>query len=78
MKIRHRVSQVVGKLICSTGGRHKILKQGAANCGEYRQVIGVTAALKAFESDQRIATCRSIRPGRAAPIPDHRRPAPEA
>jgi hypothetical protein len=30
MKNRHRVSQVVSKLICSTGGQRKLLKQGAA------------------------------------------------
>ena len=28
MKNRHRVSQVVSKLICSTGGQRKLLKQG--------------------------------------------------
>jgi hypothetical protein len=31
MKNRHRVSQVVSKLICSTGGQRKLLKQGAAD-----------------------------------------------
>ena len=31
MKNRHRVSQVVSKLICSTGGQRKLLKKGAAN-----------------------------------------------
>ena len=34
MKNRHRVSQVVSKLICSTGGQRKLLKQGAARRGK--------------------------------------------
>ena len=29
MKNRHRVSQVVSKLICSTGDQRKLLKQGS-------------------------------------------------
>ena len=37
MKNRHRVSQAVSKLICSTGGQRKLLKQGAAECGQYRE-----------------------------------------
>jgi hypothetical protein len=34
MKNRHRVSQVVSKIICSRGGRRKILKQRTADCGQ--------------------------------------------
>jgi hypothetical protein len=41
MKNGHRVSQV--QLICSTGGQRKILKQGAADHAEYREVAGVFA-----------------------------------
>jgi hypothetical protein len=43
MKNRHRVSQVVSKLSCSTGGQRKLLKQSAADRGEYREVAGVIA-----------------------------------
>ena len=31
MKNRHRVSQVVSKLVCSRAARRKILRQGAAD-----------------------------------------------
>jgi len=34
MKNGHRVSQVVSKLYLLTGGGRKILKRGAANCGD--------------------------------------------
>jgi hypothetical protein len=37
MKNRHRVSQVVSKAYLLMGVRRKILKQGAADRGEYRQ-----------------------------------------
>ena len=52
MKNRHRVCQVVSKLVCPRAARRKILRQGAADCGEYRQAAGITAsmiiALKAY------------------------------
>jgi hypothetical protein len=41
MKNRHRVSQVVSKAYLLMGVRRKILKQGAADCGQYRQAAGL-------------------------------------
>jgi hypothetical protein len=43
MKNRHRVSQVVSKAYLLMGVRRKILKQGAADRGEYRQAAGALA-----------------------------------
>jgi hypothetical protein len=40
MKNRHRVCQVVSKLVCSRVARRKILKQGAADRSEHRQAGG--------------------------------------
>ena len=51
MKNRHRVSQVVSKLIYSRAARRKILKQGAADCGEYRQAcshLGIPPIAKPY------------------------------
>jgi hypothetical protein len=39
MKSRHRVSQVVSKLICSTGGQRKLLKQGVVGQFELRRSL---------------------------------------
>ena len=61
MKNRHRVSQVVSKLICSTGGQRKLLKQGAADRREYRQAAGAVASCKENGAS---------RLGRAAPATD--------
>jgi hypothetical protein len=41
MKNRHRVSQVVSKLICSTGGQRKLLKQGTPQWSARPKRIGV-------------------------------------
>ena len=43
MKNRHRVSQVVSKLVCSRAARRKILRQGAADRGQHRQAAGAVA-----------------------------------
>ena len=45
MKNRHRVCQVVSKLVCSRAARRKILKQGAADRSEHRQAGGVADPL---------------------------------
>ena len=43
MKNRHRVCQVVSKLVCSRAARRKILRQGAADRSEHRQAAGAIA-----------------------------------
>jgi hypothetical protein len=53
MKNRHRVSQVVSKLICSTGGQRKLLKHSAADRDQCGEAAGVVAPVRSsFVADQ--------------------------
>jgi hypothetical protein len=63
MKNRHRVCQVVSKLVCSRAARRKILRQGAADRSEHRQAAGAVAILNRTESKEKAAIWRPFKLG---------------